>query len=500
MIAAPVTPVTGEVMSGNIQMWSDFVSASPSLEKLPDTHEYDTRERTFLLIYHFTDGQIRSGTSYAQSLQSWDHLRDFTKAIHVLDVTDGRAPHDFDHEEIDCPGFRENPWFKHDWFKDNFRRWVEMVPRASVKNPGQISYFQDSGKRARNIRTPIKPGRWLSKYFSDILSQEEIQKLGIEYETEFADIGVTITQDADEIEAVYRGRHNGSCMQFKGGGYGGSEHPARVYAGPDLGIAYLGASDYADARCLVWPEKKIYYPKWYGDGNRLENVLRELGWKAGYGNDFRGARIQRIKDGNKYVVPYVDTHSYAGDNGTYLVLGGGDIYLRSTDGIVGEDYECDDCGREVSDEDDLTTVYDDDRVCEICIDDRYFYCEEVEAYHLTDNMAPTPEEYTVSRTAVRGSSEWFYCSFTELYYPRRDYERVELLEGGACVEEYADENGFYCDKSQQWSLETSKRLELTNDKSVHLDSFDNEADLNEWLTENTLAILDPNTQNMDLAA
>ncbi len=57
------------------------------------------------------------------------------------------------------------------WFFNNFRRWAEMLPAPSETLPGRLAYYQSVEKRVRDIRTPIKPGKWLQKVFGDILTQ-----------------------------------------------------------------------------------------------------------------------------------------------------------------------------------------------------------------------------------------------------------------------------------------------------------------------------------------
>ncbi|WP_189417262.1 hypothetical protein, partial [Mesorhizobium sp. M1C.F.Ca.ET.193.01.1.1] len=112
---------------------------------------------------------------------------------------------------------------------------------------------------------------------------------------------------------------------------------------------YIGPIDNIDARCLVWPERKLYYAKWYGDGPRLEAALINAGYKEGYASDFHSARIQRIEYGRGFVVPYCDVADEAEDDGTYLVLSySGSVNLRSTNGLSydDEDTECDDCARD----------------------------------------------------------------------------------------------------------------------------------------------------------
>lgn len=400
-------------------------------------------------------------------------------------------PYDYSRVELELP-FHDNPWAKHDWFRANYRRWVEHMPRASEKVSGLIAYFQDATKRARNIRTPIKPGKYLKKFFGDILSQEEIHKYALEWHNHHALREVKVTQDADEIEAVYRGAYNGSCMWFKHGDWDGSCHPARAYAGPDVGIAYIGYQDSADARCLVWPDKKIYYPKWYGDGPRLEAALIAKGYRAGYENDFRRARMQRIPFGAAFVVPYVDVCCYLGDDGDYLTIGGDDVHCRQTNGLSQELYTCEDCDDRVS-EGEIRYVAGDRRVCAHCREQDYFYCEIEEEYYPDDERAPTPDDYALSlRGADRAVSRygnWFFCELTETYYPESRYDYVTLADGRTCLLSYAEEHGYECAYWEEWTLDHSDKLTLSDDRFVNRQNFPTFGELQPWLDQEDVTVV-----------
>ncbi len=392
------------------------------------------------------------------------------------------------------PTFNDNPWMDCAWFRENWLRWVEHLPRGSERVSGLLAYYQSPEKRARNIRTPIKPGKYLQKFFADILSADEIREAALVWSNHFALREVIITQDADDIEKAYTGRYNGSCMCFSSGSYAGPVHPARVYAGPDLGIAYIGdLEEGVDGRVLVWPDKKLYYPKFYGDTERLEASLRAKGFSRGTSSDFVGARIQRIPfgdTGEDFVAPYVDPVDHAKDDGSFLILDSyGEVYLRNTSGVSAEMFECDHCSADVT-RHAITETANGYSVCPHCLDEHYFRCAGTDEYHPNSRMAETdPEvEGTYCLDHVRGSSEWFWDDVQALWFRTEDHTPVELLDtDDTCTEAWAEKCGRWCAYHERYSLDVRAFQALTNGQFVHLNAL-RAADFGEWLAAHETAL------------
>lgn len=515
MVASPVTLVNGEAMPENVVQ-------HPEYKCLTSTKPHDSFEfvgpTSLNQTYHSVllrdgDGVTPTFVGLNGLKQAFDYWAYHWTEIHVLQrpAADYNTLEAFHNTEV--VRSTQSPWIKHDWYRNNMLRWAELLPVPSETQEGYIAYYQTPEKRVRNIRTPIKPGRFLSKYFGDILNQEQIQQFAAEYEAATKIHAPKITQDADEIEDVYRSNYLNSCMHFGDGGFGGPVHPARVYAGPDLGIAYLGSRSFTAARCLVWPEKKIYLTKGYGDKERLYAGLRQLGYTGAGNFEFQGARLQRIECGSGFVLPYVDTNEYVRDDGSYLILdnsgsiwaqaeGGGD---GTTNGSDEDDdrISCDDCGSR-EDSYDIYRTYHGGDLCEDCRDRNYFYCELTSSYHHDDDRANTADDDSVSEVGVQNSSHWFYCEKSELWYNSRRYNKVETIEGETCELNHAVDNGFFCSYSEQYSFVESKRIKLSNDTDVHLDSFDSKAELDAYLNNIDATIVfhprDTDTLELELEA
>lgn len=350
-------------------------------------------------------------------------------------------------ESFNLSCLMDDPWYKADFFADNIQIWAPHLPMPSEKFPGKISYYQDANKRSRGIRTAVKPGRYLAKYFSDILTQDEIQRYAIEFETVFAPAELKITQDANEIETVYR---NGprSCMSFSDGSFAGHCHPARVYAGPDLAVAYLGDLDAPSARAVVWPDKKIY-SRVYGDIERLSDTLEKKEYSKGY---LYGARIQKIPvpTRDSYIMPYVDGVDSANDDGDYLVLGPGRLTAQNTSGLADPHshgsccYKCE----QWCDDNDLFPTMEGNLVCAPCIGENYVMCEDYEEYVYRDHAYALGDGdgYISGRAYEQGN--YFRCAYDELIYPGR--YRISDNHGDTYHEDNINRVCWYCNYSDEW--------------------------------------------------
>ncbi|RWN95119.1 MAG: hypothetical protein EOS05_09970 [Mesorhizobium sp.] len=369
--------------------------------------------------------------------------------LHFVALDDGDDPYD---AVINHLSSSFSPWHAQPWFREHIGRWAEHMPRFSTKFPGLVAYYQTPQKRKAGVLTPIKPGKYLKKYFGDVLSEEFIQEQGLAWQSFFKPAELKVTQDADEVQDIYENGPN-SCMSKSADEFSGECHPARVYAGPDLGVAYLGSTDNASARCVVWPDKKIF-GRIYGDYHRMGSALEAAGYREGDDDDFVGARLRRFYDGDIYTVPYCDIGDYARDDGTHLILGRGDIYMQYTNGTNSENPDrcrCEDCGSRMDEGDSYYVSGSGISVCESCYCDSYFTCSIIDEVFHVDTMVASPDGYSISRRATeRYSSGVFYCDGTQLWYPTSNFDYVTLADGDTYVQSYADEHAFLCEFSEEW--------------------------------------------------
>jgi hypothetical protein len=192
----------------------------------------------------------------------------------------------------------------------------------AFKTPANIGYTASPEDGRIDKQTSIHIRVYLTRFYPQ-LSIEQKRKLVWDYcGEEFGD-KLKIATTAEEIVHVYT-NGPGSCMSDDADQYDtNGHHPAEAYAGPDLGVAYLEDGPRITARCIVWPEKKLYSGI-YGDSVKLTRVLEEAGYRRySTGSDWYGARLTAIKiERSIYVCPYLDICGYAklSDDKQYLIL------------------------------------------------------------------------------------------------------------------------------------------------------------------------------------
>jgi hypothetical protein len=259
------------------------------------------------------------------------------------------------------------PWENENWFYGS-RYHNQHIAHVSLKNPGLLAYTQSSKKGQADIQTPIKPGRYLTKYFGDVLTFDEITSWSRVFNETFCDVELKFAVEADDIEEVYL-KGPRSCMK-------GCDS-VRAYAAGDLAIAYIeNCRGEISARTVCWPAKKIFGPRLYGDEFRLRGRLMREGytWASAGCSQYEGARLTLIRDESAIAAPYWDGGEKATiEGGAYLVLReDGEFALDGQHGLIGDDDPCERCGNATGE--DYITV-DDEPFCTYCASEYANYCE-----------------------------------------------------------------------------------------------------------------------------
>lgn len=267
---------------------------------------------------------------------------------------------------------RAVPWIEETWWMQS-DYWALHYPRPSKKDPSKIVFTpsEEWGQADRQLR--MRPGKYLARYFSDVLTPEQIRTYVAKWDAAFAPRVLQFARTADEIEHVYV---NGprSCMAYDASDFSSHCHPARVYADGDLQLAYITGADGDDivGRALVWPDKMVH-GRVYGDIERMEHALESAGYTPG---SLVGARIGKIEDpGGGYVMPYLDHGGYVEDDWNYFVISDHGIPADNTNGLAGAGPVCDNCGDRDPDEYGGRSP-DDDWLCESCYSEHVGHCED----------------------------------------------------------------------------------------------------------------------------
>lgn len=262
---------------------------------------------------------------------------------------------DWMHREIERQKTRVMPiWINERFWRGN--HIFQHFAHVSEKDPEMLAYTSSGSNGARDIQTPMKPGRYLTKYFEGVLNAKEIafyaswQATGNRPESKLSGLEVLFARTPDEIADVYA-RGPSSCMDWRS--YTRPRNPVRVYGAGDLAIAYLQSDPPPNAartrdvvaRCLVWPEKLVagrVYPtpgRAADDGYfvaadqedanyTLKGKLKGLGYHfPEEGARFNGARLLKLPHTDKakavegcILLPYLDGGYRPRDDGEFWVM------------------------------------------------------------------------------------------------------------------------------------------------------------------------------------
>lgn len=338
----------------------------------------------------------------------------------------------------------EPPVWKNERFWRESKVHKDHFAHVSLEDPSLIAFTESEAKGEQDRQTRMKPGKYLKKYFGDVLSAKQIAYYAEWWSKGSAppiDAELKFASEADEIVSVYD-RGPISCMKGK--------DCVRVYGAGDLAVAYLqGPSEQVIARALCWPERKTFgrvYPSsenWRHDGFSseeasksaaadLETRLKQMGYTSlrEDGSGFDGARVLREphRFNNAYVMPYLDygLRLDHGDGEHFLLSQYGEFESDRTDGIFYAEpqyeYTCDRCDEGT---DDIWSVYTGWRP-PYGPTGRQDWCESCRDNHS------------------------FRCDATDEDYDSDEVDSVVSVDGETWVLSWAQHNAYYCDHAEAW--------------------------------------------------
>ena len=196
-------------------------------------------------------------------------------------------------------------------------RWVHEAPyfaHVSALDDTKIAYFPTTKHMQECRPVSVRAGKFFRRCFDENVKDSVIAQITNMYIASVSEIEVLFAETADEIEEVYVHGPR-SCMGGKDDDDWcvSSIHPSRVYATPDIMLAYIKNSRGSiSARALINKNNKEYSVA-YGNSDTLITELRKQGYRSGTLN---GCRINHIRDNGAIVMPYVDQCEAIDDDGS----------------------------------------------------------------------------------------------------------------------------------------------------------------------------------------
>lgn len=189
-----------------------------------------------------------------------------------------------------------------------------------------IAYTPNHQSGVLDQQLVIKPGRYLSKYFRDKLSDDEIREAANRFNVSQIDnVLLHIGQTREDFRFAFDDQdlrspssNHRSCMSY-GAEYfsteGGADcHPAEVYAAGDLHIAYLTHEMNPQrvlARSIIFESRKTHSKIYAARAvfqDVMQNKLQLLGYR--YDTCLHGAHLLHIPTrrypDTEVVMPYID--------------------------------------------------------------------------------------------------------------------------------------------------------------------------------------------------
>jgi len=370
--------------------------------------------------------------------------------------------------------FETGHWKVPVWSRDG---WIDRHPahfvHASRETPGNVAFYADTDKLEADKLTSMKPGRYLSVFYGDILSDEEIKQLANKQMVATRPAELKFVGNNDPLGWVWVYENSApSCMRYSrsnryiDSGLKGGRHPVTVYAHPDnnLSLAYTmlpgivedrTVNSHQDeyvigGRAIVNTRDKTYL-RIYAAGDVQYAELKEALERAGYTKSNstlykEKLRLEAAEAG--YLCPYLDgDYPYVKVRSSHLLVGDGGTCAHNTTGYIIDKDE---------DEDEDENRY----YCEYCDTS---YCEDDGNFIESANewvCDDCQNEHFVGAFGRRGTSELH----------RNESEDIVFCyyNGNYYVTDYLDDNGMGMTEDNK--VYPAGQLAETEDGVYHMDA------------------------------
>lgn len=371
---------------------------------------------------------------------------------------------------FDNGNYEPVPWADHELFTQpsNYttasrfvREYKDHFVHVAQGNKNKVAYTPDEEYGAADRQIVVSPGRYLKKFYGDLLSDSTIASFCAEFENSST---FKILRSSEDIISAYI-KGPSSCMSKEASIFDSPIHPVAIYGDSDLSLAVL-VDEEGDvtARALIWEDRSIY-GRIYGDDVRLLKHLEGMGYREG---GFEGARLQAIEHRGHYVCPYIDWIEEASierrDGKDWLVLGSGNLSVQNTGGYAENGHCCPWCGEHFDEGDGVWLSDTEEEVCQSCYESDAFTCDCCwDAYSESSHHVHTHDGYVVCECCVDRGRVYFCDECGEYYW--YESEIVGQTSSGSTVCESCSHDFVY-DEDDAVYLTTDEAEEKAAEKAA----------------------------------
>lgn len=193
-----------------------------------------------------------------------------------------------------------------------------VFAHISLEDKTMIAFTPDKASGEADRQLKMSPGRFFSRMLP-IATDSYIQKLVAEHLAEAVN-EVEFLEGKDLTEVYVNGVASAACMSKSPHSWSlEGHHPTEAYWTPEIRMAVIrNAEGAVTERCIVYhaSETDKRWIRCYPDNGKLKKRLEKHGYQRG---SLVGAKLNTVKVGDSYVIPYLDADGFRGDEDTASV-------------------------------------------------------------------------------------------------------------------------------------------------------------------------------------
>lgn len=288
-------------------------------------------------------------------------------------------------------------------------------PHQSLDDPTMIAYTPNWEYAVRDRQVRVKLGRYLTQFYGDVLSEEDIRSLV----SNSKQLEVQWAYGPDAIRRIYENGPD-SCMS---GNSWNDRHPAECYGyqypdgSHEFGCAYTMRGEKITSRAIVALKPKVFVRVYGDDGQELKDMLITAGYQYVDNMAPYNLRLARVENDRGILMPYLDgqgkgvTSSQLDENKQryYVWSTSYEYWGENSNGYLESSEEdntfvCACCDNQYDEEERNYSDYHEHDVCDSCISRHYveavysrngarsyihrnsaIFCESNNTYYLDDS-------------------------------------------------------------------------------------------------------------------